>query len=133
MSSNEKRIKRLKRLSYCIECGDLKGLKHYLRREKYCKLNLSQAIVNKKNQTLLHLACRFCKPDIVNFLLQNSICDPGVGDHKQNLPLHLALKSVLRIVERKEFVEGKQNYLAKFLTITIFFLFQHTKTLFCLN
>jgi len=116
MPSEAKRIKRLKRLSSFVEYGDLNRLKYYLKREKYSKLDLSRAVVNKKNQTLLHVACRFCQPEIVKFLLDNSICDVHASDYKENLPLHLALKSILRIVGKREFVKAYQNLILSQLT-----------------
>jgi len=107
MPSDAKRLKRLKRLSSCVECGDLKRLKYYLSRGKYAKLDLSGPVDKKKKQTLLHLACRFCQPDVVKFLLQNSICSTHSRDYKRNLPLHLALKSVLRVVGKQEYSKGE--------------------------
>ena len=133
MPSEAKRIKRLKRLSSFVEYGDLNRLKYYLKREKYSKLDLSRAVVNKKNQTLLHVACRFCQPEIVKFLLDNSICDVHASDYKENLPLHLALKSILRIVGKREFVKGTPKVLNYFSCDNNLFSFQHIRTSFSLN
>ena len=37
-------------------------------------------VVNKKGETLLHLACRLCKPQIVHLLLLNDL-----GNLSQNI------------------------------------------------
>jgi len=109
MSSEDKRKKRLKKLSSCVKYNDLKRLKYYIKRRKYSKLNLTSAVVNKKRETLLHFACRQCKPNIVTFLLKNHICDTAASDQNRNTALHSALKSVLKIVEKEQFIEAYKN------------------------
>jgi ankyrin repeat protein len=105
MSSKTK--KRFDRLISCVKSNNVERLKHYARRKKYAKLHLDEIGVNKKGETLLHLACRQGKHEIVAFLLENSIGDPTSMDCKGNTPLHLALKAIMKIDERNEYLAGK--------------------------
>lgn len=98
--------KRIDRLINCVKKNDVKRLEHYTRRKKYKKLHLDENSINKRGETLLHLACRHCKPDIVTFLLKNSLGDPTSMDSKGNTGLHLALKAVMKIDERNKFIAG---------------------------
>lgn len=66
-------------------------------------------VVNKKGETLLHLACRLCKPQIVNLLLSNNVGDPTAADSKGNTALHLALKSVMKIDQKDAYLNGSYS------------------------
>ena len=108
MSSKSKLAKRYKRLISCVKKNDAKRLKYYLERTKYSKLQIKDAVVHEPRQeTLLMLACRLSKPKIVQLLLDNGLFERGSRDFKGNNAIHLALKSVLKITEREEFLESK--------------------------
>lgn len=70
------------------------------------KLNLEETVVNKKGETLLHIGCRLLKPEIVTFLLDHFAYSEVTVDHKGNLPLHLALKSLLKIEKKDIYING---------------------------
>ena len=98
--------KRFDRLIICVRSNDVKKLKHYVKRKKYYKLNLERAPLNRRKESLLLLASRLTKVDVVSFLLNHSIYDPRTRDIQGNSALHLALKAVLKIHDREEFTEG---------------------------
>lgn len=98
--------KRVERLVTCVKFNDIQRLEHFVKRKKYIKMQLDEIGVNKRRETLLHLACRLRKYEIVKFLLNNSIGDPTSMDYKGNTPLHVALKAVMKIDERNQFIAG---------------------------
>lgn len=103
MSSKVK--KRLHRLANCVKVGDVDRLARYIEKKKY--LDLDEAVVNDRGETILHLACRLCKPAVVAYIIENSLGDPTSRDLKGNTPLHLALKAVMKIDERCKYLSGK--------------------------
>ncbi len=129
MSSKIK--KRFDRLVSCVKLNDVHRLEHYLKRKKYAKLHWDETSVNKRKETLLHLACRLCKHSVVTFLLQNSLGDSTSVDSKGNTALHLALKAVMKIDERNNYMAGKVlvNYVVYFIveiSLMFFLSNQHT-------
>jgi hypothetical protein len=68
-------------------------------------------VVNKKGETLLHLACRLCKPQIVRILIENDLGDPTAEDSKGNTALHLALKSVMKIDQKYDYLNGNSLFI----------------------
>ena len=85
-------------------------LLYFLIRKKYNKLHLNEIVINKRGETLLHLACRLCKPQITSLLLVNGLGDPTAEDSKGNTALHLALKSVMEIDQKDAYIPGKKYY-----------------------
>ena len=104
MSSKSK--KRLERLSSCVKANDVDRLESYLRRKKYARLDLDEAVVNKRGETLLHLACRLIKPHIVQLLITHSLGEPTSRDLKGNTPLHAALIAVMEIDDKHDYLSG---------------------------
>lgn len=98
--------KRFDRLIMCVKLNDIQRLEHYTKRKKYAKMQLDETWVNKRRETLIHLACRLGRHKIVKFLLNNSIGDPTSMDYKGNTPLHVALKAIMKIDERNQYIEG---------------------------
>jgi ankyrin repeat protein len=99
--------KRFERLVSCVKSNNVERLKHYAKRKKYAKLHLDEIGINKRRETLLHLACRQGKHEIVTFLLENSLGEPTSIDCKGNTPLHLALKAIMKIDDRNEYITGR--------------------------
>lgn len=104
MSSKVRR--RLDRLATCVQSNDTDRLESYLKRRKYAGLNLDEAVVNHRGETLLHLACRLCRPNVVKLLFARSLGDPTARDLKGNTPLHLALNAVSKIDSKHEYLSG---------------------------
>ncbi|KAI9555548.1 hypothetical protein GHT06_018063 [Daphnia sinensis] len=96
--------KRFDRLVMCVKLNDVQRLEHYAKRKKYAKMQLDETGINKRRETLLHLACRLGKHEIVKFMLNNSIGDPTSMDYKGNTPLHVALKAIMKIDERNQYI-----------------------------
>lgn len=107
MSSKTK--KRFARLIKCVKLSDVERLEYYVKRNKYRKMHLDETRVNKRGETLLHLACRLCKHNVVTFLLKGSYGDPTAIDSKGNTGLHLALKSIMKIDQKYEYLSGNHN------------------------
>jgi ankyrin repeat protein len=116
MSSKIK--KRFDRLISCVKSNNVEKLRHYTRKKKYAKLNFDEKGINKRGETLLHLACRQGKHEIVTFLLENSLGDPTAMDCKGNTALHLALKAIMKIDDRNEYITGKLLSKCKHNTVT---------------
>jgi NF-kappa-B inhibitor-like protein 1 len=91
----------------------------FLDRKKYNKLHLNEIVVNKKGETLLHLACRLCKPQIVRTLIENDLGDPTAEDLKGNTALHLALKSVMKIDQKYDYLNGNSLFIMYYLQLKI--------------
>ncbi|XP_057375374.1 NF-kappa-B inhibitor-like protein 1 [Daphnia carinata] len=96
--------KRFDRLVMCVRLNDIQRLEHYIKRKKYAKMHLDETRINKRRETLLHLACRLGKHEIVKFLLNNLIGDPTSMDYKGNTPLHVALKAIMKIDEKNLYI-----------------------------
>lgn len=98
--------KRMERLASCVKANDVDRLEYYFKRKKYGRLNWDENAVNSRAETLLHLACRLCRPHIVTFLIKHSLGDPTARDLKGNTPLHTALITVAKIDDKNEFISG---------------------------
>ena len=98
--------KRFDRLVSCVKLNDVQRLEHYVKRKKYAKLHWDETVVNKRNETLLHLACRLCKHEVVRFLLEKSLGDPTSIDSKGNTALHLGLKAIMKIDDKNSYMAG---------------------------
>lgn len=98
--------KRRERLSRCVKTNDVDRLSSYLQRKKYSKLDLDEAVVNKRGETLLHLACRLIRPHVVELLTKLSLGEPTSRDLKGNTPLHTALIAVMQINDSHEYQSG---------------------------
>ena len=57
--------------------------------------------LNHLNQSLLHLACENDAEDVVNFLIDNKVCDVNSEDYNGHFPLHIAtLRGSTAIVKK---------------------------------
>lgn len=115
--SPSKLKRRLGKLSKLIEKNDVRKLELSLQKRKYLELPLREAGINKRKETLLHHACRLCRPQAVRLLIQHALADPSVVDLKGNTALHLALKAVMKIDQKDAFVSGIFLY-----TVLVLFL-----------
>lgn len=82
---------------------------------KYLDLNGGEINTrDSKGKTALFLASSYGRQEIVDIMLQRTLCDPNIPDNKENTPLHEAVeKGDLNIV--KSLVEsGKKARSLKF-------------------
>lgn len=110
----------------CVNEDDIDRLDDCLRDKWYASTSFYDAKINKEKETLLHYACRLTKPNVIEYLLSNSICNPLSVDCNGNTPLHLLLKTVLLIDVKENFMKGIliQNLYHSFKHILVFIAYR---------
>ena len=71
-----------------MEKGDLESIEHLAEEDPQ-----SLSVKDSEGNTLLHIAAKYAKDDIIDYLLSNGICDIEAKNNKRWTPLHMACTS----------------------------------------